>query len=57
MLTYLIAFIGLLLTIIGLKYSYRRLVVSGVEIDGKFLLAVGLFTLVVVILLKFFGAA
>jgi hypothetical protein len=57
MLLYLIGLIGLLLVIIGHRYSYRRLFVLGKEIDEKLLLSVGLFTIVLVVLLKVFDAA
>ena len=57
MLIYLIGLIGLLLVIVGYRYTYRRLVVLGREIDEKLLLSVGLFTLVLVALLKLFDAA
>ena len=57
MLIYLVGLIGLLLVIIGHRYSYRRLIVLGKEIDEKLLLSVGLFTIVLVVLLKVFDAA
>jgi hypothetical protein len=54
-LPYLCGLIGLLLVIIGTKYSRGGLFVRGRDIDAKPLLAVGTFILASLALLKFFG--
>ena len=50
MLFYLIFLLGIFMMAVGSKYSHRRLVIRGREMDTKLILAFGAFMLVFVVL-------
>ena len=50
MLFYLILLLGIFLIAVGSKYSHRRFVIRGREMDTKLILAFGAFMLVFVVL-------
>ena len=50
MLFYLILLLGIFMIAVGSKYSHRRLVIRGREMDTKLILAFGAFMLVFVVL-------
>ena len=57
MLLYLIALLGLFMIAVGSRYSHRRLVMRGRDIDTRSILAVGAFMLVLAVILKVFNVS